>query len=271
MNRQRRRLALALLVSLLIHAVLFSLTYSGQGSGLPGFGLPWQQRRIEAPDLHIVLVPAPDASAEPAIASVAEPPQQASIEQPVASRPVPAPRPSPAPARGKTAVPSAPVAKPTAEARAKKKAAAGAAAARKPLRTDKPGHAARTRVREPVVTGVEPSGGAASDVPAAASASTPVIAAAPDASRPETVMPATRDATEVARKGIDPQARERAFAAARLDSSEREAERRAAEQLEAQRQEEARREAARLEAERQEAARRAAEQLEAQRKEEARR
>jgi len=59
MHVERRRLTPALLFSLLIHALLLSLTFGGQGLGLPGFGLPWQERRIEAPDLRIVLMPLP--------------------------------------------------------------------------------------------------------------------------------------------------------------------------------------------------------------------
>jgi hypothetical protein len=46
---ERRRLTLGLLLSLMFHALLLSLTFGGQGHGLPGLGLPWQDRRIEAP------------------------------------------------------------------------------------------------------------------------------------------------------------------------------------------------------------------------------
>ncbi len=55
---ERWRLTLALLLSLLIHMLLLSLTFGGQGLGLPGFGFPWQERRTEVPDLHVRLVPA---------------------------------------------------------------------------------------------------------------------------------------------------------------------------------------------------------------------
>jgi hypothetical protein len=89
MGREHGRLAFSLLLSLLIHTLLLSLTFGGQGLGLPGFGFPWRDRRIEVPDLRVVLVPTDVTAAEPAITSVAEPLQQASIEQPVASRPVP--------------------------------------------------------------------------------------------------------------------------------------------------------------------------------------
>ena len=98
MSPERRRLTLALLLSLLIHALLLSLTFGGQGlwlsgSGsswqiwLPGFAFPWQDRRIEVPDLRVVVVPAQVTAAEPAVTPVVEPLQQAGVEQPVASAP----------------------------------------------------------------------------------------------------------------------------------------------------------------------------------------
>ena len=49
----------ALLVSLLAHALLLSLTFGGDGLGLPGLALPWQARRAAVPELRVVLV-APD-------------------------------------------------------------------------------------------------------------------------------------------------------------------------------------------------------------------
>ncbi|HEY9106274.1 MAG TPA: TonB family protein [Roseateles sp.] len=47
----------ALLVSLLVHGLLLSLTFAGGG----GLGLPWQARSAEAPELRVVLQP--DAAA----------------------------------------------------------------------------------------------------------------------------------------------------------------------------------------------------------------
>jgi hypothetical protein len=85
-----RRLTLALLLSLLTHALLLSLTFGGQGAGLPGFGLPWQERRFEAPDLRVVLWPAKVAAAEPA--TIAPPgtdrlPQKPSVSRSATSAP----------------------------------------------------------------------------------------------------------------------------------------------------------------------------------------
>ena len=77
MSPERRRLTYALLLSLLIHTLLLSLTFGGQGFWLPGFRFPWQDRRIEVTDLRVVVVPAPVTAAEPAVTPVAEPLQQA--------------------------------------------------------------------------------------------------------------------------------------------------------------------------------------------------
>ena len=66
MSPEDRRLTHALLLSLLIHTLLLSLTFGGQGLWLPGFGFSWQDRRIEAPDLRVVVVPAQVTAAEPA-------------------------------------------------------------------------------------------------------------------------------------------------------------------------------------------------------------
>jgi hypothetical protein len=98
---------------------------------------------------------------------------------------------------------------------------------------------------------------------------TPVIAAAPSASSPETAMPSRQDAGDAARVRIDQEAWERAVEVAKLDPSKQEGQRQT-EQLEAARQDAARQEAARaenarLEAERQEAARQAADLQEAAR------
>lgn len=66
MSADSRRLSLAFLLSLLFHALLLSLTLGGQGIGLPGFGLPWGERRVEAPNLQVQLQPPPVPAAAPA-------------------------------------------------------------------------------------------------------------------------------------------------------------------------------------------------------------
>jgi len=272
-SAERSRLVLAFLLSLLIHALLLSLTFGGQGLGLPGFGFPWRERRIEAPDLRIVLVPAQVAAAQPAGTSVEEPLPQASVEQPAAggpasTRPVP-----PAPALGGTAESIAPLARrtariqPTAEATPEPDAAIGAADAGANLRTDGPVDAAPAAITEPAVIATERSGEATVVVPVAPSLPMPVIAAAPSASSPEAVMVVPRDAGDAAQKRVNPEAPGPEVERAGLDRSELEAQRRAAQReaarIETARQDAAREEAervenARLEAEREEAARQAA-------------
>ena len=51
------RLTYAMLLSLLLHALLLSMMFGDEGHGLPGFSFPWQDRRIEVPDLSVVVVP----------------------------------------------------------------------------------------------------------------------------------------------------------------------------------------------------------------------
>src|SRR3989442_15733637 len=127
MGREQGRLAFALLLSLLFHAVLLSMIFGGQGPGLPGFGFPWRDRRIEAPDVRVVLVPTHVRAGEPAITSVAKPVQQASIEQRVASGPAPTPSMSPASPLGSKALAIPPAARMTAGAKSKRNAVARAA------------------------------------------------------------------------------------------------------------------------------------------------
>ncbi|HEX6707857.1 MAG TPA: TonB C-terminal domain-containing protein [Albitalea sp.] len=278
---ERRRLALALLVSLLIHALLLSLTFGGNGMGLPGLSFPWRDRRTEVPPLRIVLVPA----------HVAKPSRRALIEPPVESRPPPTPPVSPAVRPRGRAVANVPTETPTAQAEAKRSAVARIAPAKGSDR------AAPPRIVVPAAVHAQPS-----DAPRPVSRATitsprSVVAVAPSASSAQTVTPASRDADDAAREVQRLEAarqeadraeavrleaerqeaarQEAAAEAARLETERQEAARQAAAQLEAQRdeaarQEAARVEAARLEAERREAARQAAAQLEAQREEAAR-
>ena len=279
MSPERRRLAFALLLSLLIHTLLLSLTFGGQGLGLPGFGFPWQERRIEVPDLHVVLMPAQVRAAEPARTAVEEPLQQASIEQPVAGRPALTPSVSPVPTLGRTAEAIAAEAKLAAKTEPEADAATGAVPARAPLRSARSGDTAPTPIPEPAVIAMERSDEAALVVPPAPSVPKPVIAAAPGASSPESVMPAPREAGDAVQERINPGAREQAVERAELDRSEQEAQRQAVQleaarlaiaRLEAERQEAARQEAARQEATRQEAQRVETARLEAERQEAAR-
>jgi len=113
---ERRRLTYALLLSLLIHTLLLSLIFGGQG-WLPGFALPWQDRRIEVPDLRVVVVPAQ--------VTVAEPLHRESVEQPVASGPALTSSVSRAPTSRRNAAAIVPEAKPRAAANPRPDAATG--------------------------------------------------------------------------------------------------------------------------------------------------
>ena len=293
MSAERTRLTLALLLSLLIHTLLLSLTFGGRTLGLPGFNFPWRERRIEAPDLRVVLVPARVTPGEPSGPSrtlAGEPLQQASIEQTVAGGLALTPSVASAPIRDPTA--EVIVLKDKAETRATAQAepepdiASGAVPAKAPSRTEASGDAAPTPIPVPAVIAVERSDKATWAVPPPQPAPTSVIAVAPSAPSPETEMPAPRDASEGAQKRAEPEVRERAVEVAKLDPTVREAQaQRQADQLEAARIEAAQREAvrqeaarvevlrleaARLETQRQEAARVAAAQVEAQRQEAAR-
>ena len=290
---EHRRLAFALLLSLLIHALLLSLTFGGEGLGVPSFAFPWRDRWIEAPRLNVALVPPRVTPAESAIPSVAEPLQQAPVEQPAGSRPGPTPSAS-RPPHGLAIVPSA---RPTAKAKPKQNAAADADTAKAPPRAEGPADATPTQIPKPPVIDVEPSNEAELVVTPAPSAPTSDVTAAPSVSSAEPVVPAPRDPGDAVQERIVTKAQERTveqaaaaqeaarqeaarqeaarIQAARQEVERREAARQAAAELEAQRQEAARQEAARIEsarqeAERQEAVRQAAAELEAQRQEVAR-
>ena len=261
---ERRRLTHALLLSLLIHTLLLSLTFGGQG-WLPGFGFPWQDRRIEVPDLRVVVVPAQVTAAEPAVTAVAEPLQQAWVEQPVASGPAPTPSVSRAPTPRPTAAAIVPKANPRVVANPRTDAATGAAPAKMPLRADRPGDTAPPPISAPAVTALPRTDEATWSVPVAPAMPTPVIAAAPSASSPETAMPSLRDAGDAAQARIDQEASERAVELAKPDPSKQEGQRQDAARQEAARAENARLETARVEAARAEAAKVEAAQVEAAR------
>lgn len=84
-----RRLPPALLVSLLLHGLLLSLIVGGEGQGLPGFGLPWQERRSTVPELQVVLAPSPTAATVAAPEAAAGPrvEPEAAVPMPPASAP----------------------------------------------------------------------------------------------------------------------------------------------------------------------------------------
>ena len=204
MSSERWRMASSLLLSLLLHGSLLSLTFGGQGLGLPGLKFPWQERRIEVPELRVVLVPAPLTPAEPAVKSVAGPAQQASIAPPVAGGRARTPPASPAPPLGRATLEIVPLAKPKAETKPERNAVAPAPPAKAPIRAGESGHAVAAKIPKPAAIDVAPSAKSKWVVPVAPTAPASVIAAPPGASSPETVMPVHRDAGDPARAANRP-------------------------------------------------------------------
>ncbi len=282
MSGERTPLTFALLLSLLIHALLLSLIFGGQGWGLPGLGFPWQERRAEALELRVVLMPVRDRAVAPAVPAE-EPSPPASIEQPhVGAAPTPSVSVSSASTSDQTAEAILPETeimalahptteiKPEAELTSQSNTAADAAPATAAWPADVSVDAAPAPIPEPeVVAVVRPIEWVVA--PSAASAPTPVMAAAPSASSPEAVPPAPEPAIDAAsaaeRAAADRLEQEVQRQAALLEAAKRETERkeaalRQAEQVEAQRLETERQEAARQAVARQEAARQQAQQAE---------
>ena len=276
MSAERKPLTFALLLSLLIHGLLLSLTFSGQGWGLPGLGFPWQDRRAEAPELRVVLMPARDSAAVQAPVSVQAPLPRASIEPRHAGRPTPEASVSTASIAGPTAdviviVPETET-EPVTEGDATMEFKPAPEAAPAPIPA-----LVTALVTAPTVVAVEPPSEAIWAVPpsaaSAASAPAPVMAAAPGASSPESAPPVPAHAVDVTKD----QAVERATAnrleqeaqgqaalleAAKLESERKEAARRQTEQVEAQRLETERQQLARQVVAQQALARQQAQQAE---------
>ena len=244
----------ALFLSLLIHMLLLRLTFSGQGLWLPGFGFPWQVRRIEVPDLRVVLAPAKSAAAEPL--------QQAWVEQTVSSEP--SPKPSGAPIMKRPAATRVPetnpsvVARPVTAAVPGTDAATDAAAAPAHLGADRPGDPAPLPIPAPAVIDLARTDEAKLIVPTTPQAVVPPpVLDAGDAAR-------AREQLEVARQEDVRQEAARAENA-RIEAERQEAVRIEAARIEAARVEAARVEVARVEAARVEAARAEVSRLEAER------
>gem|GEM_PF-4737842 len=65
----RRRGAVALLFSLLVHGLLLSLAFGDADSGLPGLLPPWHERRAHAHPMSVVLIPRHATPAQSATAA----------------------------------------------------------------------------------------------------------------------------------------------------------------------------------------------------------
>jgi membrane protein involved in colicin uptake len=298
-NHDCRRLGLALLLSLLAHALLMSLTLGGDQPGIPGFAFPWLEHRVAVPDLRVALLPPPVANVAPSVTPDERPLPRAWSEQLAPAKPdviSSSPPEPPLKKPGMTLVnrstpadkkPSAPKAKPKA-----KPAPAPAKARAKAPRPPKP---------VPSVIALEESESPEFVVPETPAEPTPANTkgageGTSEAITPERVTPEPGDSGVPAQKSIDQPmqapvaesatpdqaAQARQQAAAGTESARLEAERLLAERQEVARQEAqrqnagqqsvARQEAAQAEIERQqlahqEAARQAAEKLETARQE----
>ena len=277
---ERRPLAWAVLFSLLAHAALLSLSFSGDEFGLTGLDFAWRERRVDAADVRLVLVPAQRAAsaAEPSLSALAN----ASLPPPSLMQPLPAgsvltvtlpAAPTLEPSSEVPVVvvgtesPQQPSAKPVPATPSSAAVADTAPVASAPeparLRTEALASAAPAPPPEPALIATDRHQEAALLVPVAPAVLAPVMSAAPSASSPQAVAQPAREASDVSKE------RERAAELAKAESSQREAQRQAA-QLEATRAETARVEAARLETQRHEAEQQAAARQEAARLEAAR-
>jgi TonB family protein len=259
MSAERRRQTLALLLSLLVHALLLSLIFGGEGLGPPGFVFPWRERRIEAPTLRVMLVPRRVEASEPL--------QKVPVERSVADRPSARSSSPPAVVLRPAAVAIKPGASLTATVNRTTEAATGVAPAKKaPSRVDPSGDASPPAMPAPPVIAVARPDTTTEFVPDPQAVPAPAAAALPSASSPQTAAPPLRDTGDAQR--------ERAAELAELDRARQEARQQAQEleaaRLEAARHEIARAEAARLEAEREEAARQEVARQEVARQEAAR-
>jgi len=255
---ERRRLTLPLLLSLLVHILLLGLTFGGQGVGLPGFSFPWQDRRTEAPELSLVLVPprttaTETAAAAPAATVPVDPNHSASTERPAAgvTATVPSQPPVPAPPRAvadtRPAESSTTVVTSQAAVPASRPDPTDAAA---PLKAGQPDAGLPAPTSEPVATALEQSPESNWVVPPAPPRPATVIASASAASSPKNLPPGQRNADEEAEKLIDPGVREPSVDSLQTDRAQQEAQRRT-EPRAAARQEAERLAAERLEADRQ--------------------
>jgi outer membrane biosynthesis protein TonB len=81
LTRDQPRLTIALLLSLLFHALLLSLQFGIPGLGLPGLQMPWDERRALAPALTVRIVGANRAAGAAATSTATEAPPPAPSEK----------------------------------------------------------------------------------------------------------------------------------------------------------------------------------------------
>ena len=289
MDRDRIRLAYALLLSLLVHVLLLRLTFDGQG-WVQWFGLYWHVPKFDVAALRVLLVP-PDTTVPTEVAPAAKPSEQAIVDQPVARSAALTPSQSRSPTPGTFAAGIGPEANASASAKPKtdteprneakpttpaepgtgvqpgkrqsrKEVVAGAVAAKPDARAEESGNTTSLPVPPPDVIALDRSDEVTWTVPPGIEQQAPEKAV--DVVKQEAFpQEGQRQAEHKEEARENPITQEAADTEdPRLEAEREEAARQAAAQENAQRQE-----AARLEAERQDAERQAAAQLEAQRQE----
>ena len=289
MDRDRIRLAYALLLSLLVHVLLLRLTFDGQG-WVQWFGLYWHVPKFDVAALRVLLVP-PDTTVPTEVAPAAKPSEQAIVDQPVARSAALTPSQSRSPTPGTFAAGIGPEANASASAKPKtdteprneakpttpaepgtgvqpgkrqsrKEVVAGAVAAKPDVRAEESGNTTSLPVPPPDVIALDRSDEVTWTVPPGIEQQAPEKAV--DVVKQEAFpQEGQRQAEHKEEARENPITQEPADTEnPRLEAEREEAARQAAAQENAQRQE-----AARLEAERQDAERQAAAQLEAQRQE----
>ena len=87
LTRDQSRLTIALLLSLLFHALLLSLQFGIPGLGLPGLQMPWDERRVLVPALTVRIVGANKAAGTAAASTATEAAAPAPGEKPPALPP----------------------------------------------------------------------------------------------------------------------------------------------------------------------------------------
>ncbi len=232
-----------MVISAIVHALLLSITLGGQTFGLPALKFPWPDRRLGANDLQVLLEQRPaasPASTPPPLPSTAQTvnanPVLAPVERPAAASPV-ASMTLPPPAIGNSTAPAVLIPPPP------------------PAPAPEPVPSPETKAEK------------RADVTPLSPVAAPVNAPANSMERnipiQERAAPVPDNASDVAQKQIEKDAREHALEEAKIEQEKLAAERLRQAELMA----DAQRQAARLEQQRQEAARQEQERAEVARKE----
>ena len=223
-----------LVLSVVIHALLLSLTFGSQGFGLPGLDLPWRERRFEADDMRLALMPVQVTAAAPGLIE-----SRALIESPQNLMP-------------------------TGLAKAESIAAPSAMTEMVSTPPSMPENVAPPPTPALTLTASDRPDPAPLVVPVTPLVATPVIVAVPSATSPAVAISTPPDPGDASQRKADPEVLVRAFEPVELNRAKQEVQQQV-EQLDAARESAARTQATQVEVERQEAARQAAAHQEAER------